>query len=193
MTFEYDRLKRFATMKCEFVDFFNYAIILNPIKGYRTNYGICGSSIGPTLLVPSCSKAISIHIITGVWQDPISTTIGNLSQLGTHRRIILGLQVEAGWFVILFARTPEFVIHHMSNKKYLVVEPRNQIGGSLSRTVLKKGVNFLQGWDPSAMPELLSKLPVWTRSKGGWMQNSYYWKEKVCWALTVCTARHRIG
>ena len=72
----------------------------------------------------------------------------------------------------------------MSNKHdgllYLVLEPRNEIGGSLSRTVLKKGVNFLRGWDPSWTPELLSKFPIRTRSKGGWMQNSYYWKEKVC-------------
>ena len=64
MAFEYDRLKRFATMKCEFVDFFNYAIILEPIKSCRTNSGIYGSSIGPTLLVPFCVKAISIHVIS---------------------------------------------------------------------------------------------------------------------------------
>jgi len=66
MAFEYDRLKRFATMKSEFIDFFNYAIILDPIKGCRTNSEICGSSIGPTLLAPFCVKVISIHIITGV-------------------------------------------------------------------------------------------------------------------------------
>ena len=66
MSFEYDRLKRFATMKCEFIDFFNYAIILDPIKGCRTNSGICCSSIGPTLLVASCVKAISINVITGI-------------------------------------------------------------------------------------------------------------------------------
>ena len=66
MAFEYDRLKRFVTIKCKFIDFFNYAIILDPIKGCRTNAGICGSSIGPTLLVAFCVKAISIDIITGV-------------------------------------------------------------------------------------------------------------------------------
>jgi len=52
----------------------------------------------------------------------------------------------------------------MSNKHdgllYLVLEPRNEIGGSLSRTVLKKGVNFLRGWNSSAAPELLSKFPI---------------------------------
>jgi len=66
MAFEYDRLKRFATMKYEFIDFFNYAIILDPIKACRTNSGICCSSIGPTLLVAFCVKAISIYIISGV-------------------------------------------------------------------------------------------------------------------------------
>ena len=79
-----------------------------PIKGCRTNARICGSSIGPTLLVAFCVEAISIDIITGVWQDPIGTTIGNLSQLGTHRCIILGLQVEVWWFVILFTWTRNF-------------------------------------------------------------------------------------
>ena len=52
----------------------------------------------------------------------------------------------------------------MSNKYedllYLVLEPRNEIGGSLSRTGLKKGVNFVRGWNSSAMPELLSKFPI---------------------------------
>jgi hypothetical protein len=65
MAFEYDRLKRFATMKREFVYFFNSSIILDPIIGCRTNSGICGS-IGPTLLMPFCVKAISIHAIAGV-------------------------------------------------------------------------------------------------------------------------------
>ena len=66
MALEYDRLKKFATMKCEFIDLFNYAIILNPIKGCHTNSGICSSSIEPTLLVAFFVKAISIDIITGV-------------------------------------------------------------------------------------------------------------------------------
>jgi hypothetical protein len=62
--FEYDRVKRFATMKIEFVYFFNYFIILDPNKAGRKNPRTCGSSIGPTLLVACCAKAISIHIIT---------------------------------------------------------------------------------------------------------------------------------
>jgi hypothetical protein len=65
MTFEYDMIKSFGTMKREFVYFFNSSIILDPIKARRKNSGICGSSIGPTLLVSCHVKAISIHIITG--------------------------------------------------------------------------------------------------------------------------------
>jgi hypothetical protein len=66
MTFEYDRIKRFAIMKVEFVYFFfNYSIILDPIFAGRKNSGTCGSSIGPTLLVACCVKEISIHVITG--------------------------------------------------------------------------------------------------------------------------------
>ena len=52
----------------------------------------------------------------------------------------------------------------MSNKYedllYLVLEPRNEIGGSLSRTGLKMGVNFVRGWNSSATPELLIKFPI---------------------------------
>ena len=52
----------------------------------------------------------------------------------------------------------------MSNKHdvllYLVLEPKNEIGGSLSRTGLKKGVNFVRGWNSSVTLELLSKFPI---------------------------------
>ena len=65
MAFKYERIKRFAAMKREFVYFFNTSIIIEPIKGGSENSGICGSSIGPTLLVSCCVKAISIHVITG--------------------------------------------------------------------------------------------------------------------------------
>jgi hypothetical protein len=65
VAFEYDRIKRFAAMKRECVYFFNSSIILDPIKAGCKNSGICGSSIGLTLLVSCCVKAISIDIITG--------------------------------------------------------------------------------------------------------------------------------
>jgi hypothetical protein len=65
MPFEYDRIKRFATMKLEFVYFFNSPIILDPIKAGRKNSRTCGCSIGTTLLMTCCAKVISIHIITG--------------------------------------------------------------------------------------------------------------------------------
>ena len=96
MAFEYNGIKRFATMKHEFVYFFNSSVVLDPIKAWRKNSSICGSSIGPTLLVACCVKAIAIHVITDKWPDPIGTTIGNLSQLGAHRCIGLSLQVQAG-------------------------------------------------------------------------------------------------
>jgi hypothetical protein len=65
MAFEYGRIKRFATMKREFIYFFNSSIILDPIKARHKNSAICGSSTGPTLLVPCYVKAIYIHVITG--------------------------------------------------------------------------------------------------------------------------------
>jgi len=64
MTFEYDRIKRFATMKVEFIYFLNYSIILDHISTSRKNSSTCGFSIGLTLLVAYCAKAISIHVIT---------------------------------------------------------------------------------------------------------------------------------
>jgi hypothetical protein len=64
VAFEYDRIKRYAATKVEFVYFFNSSIILDPITVVRTNSGICGSSIEPTLLVSCCVKAISIDVIT---------------------------------------------------------------------------------------------------------------------------------
>lgn len=65
MTFEYDWFQSFGTMKREFVYFFDSSIVLDPIVSWGKNSGICGSSIGPTLLVPCCVKAISIHVISG--------------------------------------------------------------------------------------------------------------------------------
>jgi hypothetical protein len=65
MTFEYDRLRSFGTTKREFVDFVNSPIILGPISARHKNSGICGSLIGPTLLMSGRVKVISIHVITG--------------------------------------------------------------------------------------------------------------------------------
>jgi hypothetical protein len=63
MTFEYDRFKRFATIKRQLIYFFNSSVIVFLIIAGRTNSGICGSSIGSTLVVPYCVKAVSIHVI----------------------------------------------------------------------------------------------------------------------------------
>lgn len=63
--FEYDRIKRFGTVKWKFVDFFNSSIIVEAISAGRKNSVVCGFSIGPTLLVACCVKTISIHVITG--------------------------------------------------------------------------------------------------------------------------------
>jgi hypothetical protein len=64
MTFEYDRLKGFGTMKFDFEDFFDSPIIIGPISAGRKNSGIRGSSIGPTFLMCCRVKAISIHVIS---------------------------------------------------------------------------------------------------------------------------------
>jgi hypothetical protein len=66
MAFEYDRIKRFTAMKIEFIYFFNCSIVLGIINTEGEIFGACGSSIGPTLLVCCCVKAISTHSITGI-------------------------------------------------------------------------------------------------------------------------------
>ena len=64
MAFEHDETKRFRTIKFKFIDIFNYAMILEAISAGSTNSAVCGFSMGPSSLVASCVKAISIHIIT---------------------------------------------------------------------------------------------------------------------------------
>jgi hypothetical protein len=63
MTFEYDRTKRFATDDI-FIYSFNSSIIVEAISVRGKNSTICGSSIGPTLLVACCVKVIAIDVIT---------------------------------------------------------------------------------------------------------------------------------
>jgi hypothetical protein len=53
-----------------------------------------GFSIGPTLVVACCAKTVSIDVIPRKFPDPIGKAIGYLSQLGTHRRLSLALQVQ---------------------------------------------------------------------------------------------------
>ena len=65
MAFEYDRIKRFGTIKSKLVYFFNSSIIVEAISAGRKNSTICGFFIRPTLLVACYVKAISIHVITG--------------------------------------------------------------------------------------------------------------------------------
>ena len=127
-------------MKSEFVYFFNSSVVLDSIGAWRENSGICGSSIGPTLLVPCCVKPISVDVITGKRPDPIVTAIGNLCQLDIHRRIGSALQVQTGRFVILIVCTRMYE----EMKLYLLFGPRNEIGHSISRTLFEKSLSFVR-------------------------------------------------
>ena len=137
MELEYDRITRFATMKLQFIYFFNSSIILDPIKARSKNSRICGSSIRTPLLMSCCVKAISIHIIGAVRHYPIRASVGNLSQLGTQIRIVSAL----------------------------LFEPTNEIGRSTSRTLFKKGINLLWGGWPISTPELLKKFSIENKNK----------------------------
>jgi hypothetical protein len=81
-------------MKIEFIYFFDSSKILDLNKAERKDYST-SFSIGSTLVVACCAKTVSIDVIARIFPDPISKAIGYLSQLGTHRRISLALQVFA--------------------------------------------------------------------------------------------------
>jgi hypothetical protein len=82
-------------MKIKFIYFFDLSKIIDIVKaGCKDSRTRC-FSIGPTLVVVCCAKTIFIDIIPRIFLDPISKVVGYLSQLGTHRRISLALQVFA--------------------------------------------------------------------------------------------------
>jgi hypothetical protein len=81
-------------MKIEFIYFFDLSKILNLVKPGHKDSRTCGFLIVPTLAVTCCAKTVSIDVIPRIFSDPISKAIGYLSQLGTHRRTSLALQVQ---------------------------------------------------------------------------------------------------
>jgi hypothetical protein len=95
MTFEYHWSKRFGTIKNELIYFFDSSKISDIIKAGRKDSRTRCFLIGPTLVVVCCAKTVSIDVIPRILLDPISKVVGYLSQLGTHRRISLTLQVFA--------------------------------------------------------------------------------------------------
>jgi hypothetical protein len=95
MTFEYHWSKRLGTMKIEFIYFFDSSKIIDLVKAERKDSRTRCFSIRPTLVVACCAKTVSIDVIPKIYPDPISKAIGYLSQLDTHRRISLALQVFA--------------------------------------------------------------------------------------------------
>jgi hypothetical protein len=95
MTFEYHWSKRFGTIKIELIYFFDSSKIIDIVKAGCKYSRTCCFPVGPTLVVVCCAKTISIDVIPRIFLDPISKAVGYLSQLGTHRRISLALQVFA--------------------------------------------------------------------------------------------------
>jgi hypothetical protein len=95
MTFEYHWSKRFGTIKIEFIYFFDSSKIIDIDKAGRKDSRTHCFLIGPTLVVVCCAKMVSIDVIPRIFLDPISKAVGYLSQLSTHRRISLALQVFA--------------------------------------------------------------------------------------------------
>jgi hypothetical protein len=95
MTFEYHWSEGFGTIKIEFIYFFDSSKIINIVKVGRKDSRTHCFLIESTLVVVCCAKTISIDVIPRIFLDPISKVVGYLSQLGTHRRISLALQVFA--------------------------------------------------------------------------------------------------
>jgi hypothetical protein len=63
MTFEYEEIKRFGTMKIELIYFFNSSIVPDLVKAGRKNSRTRGFSIGLTLVLACCAKTISIKVV----------------------------------------------------------------------------------------------------------------------------------
>jgi hypothetical protein len=82
-------------MKIKFIYFFDTSKIIDLVKAGRKDSRTRCFSIGPTLVIACCVKTISIDVILRIFLNPISKVVGYLSQLGTHRRISLALQVFA--------------------------------------------------------------------------------------------------
>jgi hypothetical protein len=95
MTFEYHWSKRFGTIKIKLIYSFDSSKIIDIVKAGRKDSITRCFPIGPTLVVVCCAKTVSIDVIPRIFLDPISKAIGYLSQLCTHRRISLALQVFA--------------------------------------------------------------------------------------------------
>jgi hypothetical protein len=93
MTFEYHWSKRFGTMKIDFIYFFDSSKIIDLVKAKCKYSRTLCFSIGPTLIIVCCAKTVSIDVIPRIFLDHIRKVVGYLSQLGTHRRISLALQV----------------------------------------------------------------------------------------------------
>jgi hypothetical protein len=93
MTFEYHWSYWFGTIKIEFIYFFDSSKIIDLVKAGRKDYGTHCFSIGPTLVVVCCVKTVSINVIPRIFLNSIRKFVGYLSQLGTHRRISLALQI----------------------------------------------------------------------------------------------------
>jgi hypothetical protein len=73
--------------------FFDSSKIIDIVKAGRKDSRTRCFPIGPTFVVVCCAKTVSIDVIPRIFLDPISKAVGYLSQLGTHRRISLALQV----------------------------------------------------------------------------------------------------
>jgi hypothetical protein len=81
-------------MKIEFIYLLDSSKILDLVKPVRKDSRTRGFSMGPNLVIACCAKTVSINVIPRIFLDPIGKAIGYLSQLGTHRRISLALQVQ---------------------------------------------------------------------------------------------------
>jgi hypothetical protein len=83
---------------CEMINWANW-LVHKVCDGRQTPKSIIGNvetiSLSPTLVVVCYTKTVFIDVIPRIFLDPISKVVGYLSQLGTHRRISLALQVFA--------------------------------------------------------------------------------------------------
>ena len=145
VAFEHDETKRFRTIKWKFIDFFDYAMILEAIRARSTNSAVCGFSMGPSSLVACCVKVISIHIITWISFHLIVKAICNLSQLLTHSCIGLGLQAQECKIAGLSTRNSKSRTRYEVNWTIPLFWTKKWNQASLLLDPVKEGYRFAMG------------------------------------------------
>jgi hypothetical protein len=151
--------------------------------------------IGPTLLVSRCVEAISIHVVTVKWLDPMVKAVCNMSQLLTHRRIGLSLQGEARYNVIWSEHRSKLERRTKYDLGWTGPSVGTKKWNQASLALHRLQLGF---WLPGQKEALAhsrtdEEIPCTKEKQGCSMQNSVGELNEHSWELTPCTAAPHQG